>query len=182
MRGPSGADLENRLRESSRQRLVRQIIDTLGTGEEGELLVAGGNAEIVASLLGSLPPSLRSRSIHAQGLAADATEAEIRPIVEERSSELSLHLAGDLVAEVIDVARSDGRACLGVPHTERALQAGAVDTLVFSRTLAHQDGILVKRLVASALGQAAQIEEIPDAVAGPLDREGGVGARLRFAV
>jgi peptide subunit release factor 1 (eRF1) len=183
MRGEPRGDTARRISEVATQRMVREVLTKLPerVGEEG-LLVITGTSETMSTILRALPDRLRTRAIDVPGVHTDASDAELREVVEAAASELSARLQKDVVDEVIEATRSAGRACLGRERTERALRMGAVDTLVLSRafTRAHPD--LTERLVDLTLDHGARVEEVAEAAAESLDREGGVGARLRYLV
>jgi len=183
MRGEPRADAARRIGEVATQRMLREVLDALsGPMEGGHLLVLAGNAETTAALLQALPERVRERTIDVPGVPVDASPARLKEAVEAAASILSIRLQRALVDEVIDVTRSAGRACLGLERTERALRQGAVDTLVLSRAFARSEPDLAERLVDLTLDHRAAVEEIADAAADELDREGGIGARLRYAV
>lgn len=182
-RGEAGSDAARRSEEAATQRMLREVVDAVsGPLNSGHLLVAAGTAEATAALLRTLPDRTRERAIEVSGVRADASNAELKEAVESAASTLSSRLHRALVDEVLDTTRSGGRACLGRDATERALQQSAVDTLVVSRTFARTDPDAAERLVDQAYEQSAVVEEISEADAAELDREGGIGARLRFVV
>lgn len=182
-RGEPRSDAARRIGEVASRRMLREVLDTLsGPVDAGHLLVLAGNAETTAALLRALPERARERTIDVAGVPVEASLAEVKEAVEAAASALSLRLHRALVEEVIDSTRSAGRACLGREHTERALRMGAVDMLVLSRTFSRSEPDLAERLVDLTFDQGAGVEEIPDGAADELDREGGIGARLRYAV
>ena len=182
MRGESRGDAAKRSEQASAQRMLREVRDALAEpASEGHLLVVAGAPETTAALLRVLPERAVERTIEVAGVTADATPAELKEAVESAASALSTRLQRTLVEQVIDVTRSAGRACLGRDHTERALQAGAVETLILSRAFALAEPDVAERLVDHAFEQGAAVEEISEMAAKELDREGGIGARLRFA-
>jgi hypothetical protein len=182
VRGESRGDAAKRVEQASAQRMVREVLEALSEpARDGHLLVLAGNSETTTALLRALPERARERAMEASGTLADATPAELKDAVETAASALSVRLQHALVEQVIDATRSAGRACLGREHTERALQAGAVETLILSRAFARAEPGVAERIVDHAFEQGAVVEEISEAAAAELDREGGIGARLRFA-
>jgi hypothetical protein len=182
VRGESRGDAAKRSEQVAAQRMLREVQDALSEPtSEGHLLVVAGAPETTAALLHALPERARERTIEVSGVHADATPAELKDVIESAASALSVRLQQALVEQVIDITRSAGRACLGREHTERALQAGAVETLILSRSFARAEPDLAERLVDHAFAQGAAVEEISEVAAKDLDREGGIGARLRFA-
>lgn len=180
-RGESRTDAVQRSEEAATQRMLRDVVErTEAAAKSGHLLVVGGSSEVVSSLIRSLSDRARDRTMEIPSISADTSGAELKDAVEEAASALSLRLQRELVADVINTTRSAGRACLGHEQTERAIQAGAVDTLIFSRSFARNHPGAVEQLVDGALQQGGSVEEISEAASTELDREGGIGARLRF--
>ena len=76
-----------------------------------------------------------------------------------------------------------GRGSAGVPGTQRALHAGAVDLLLLTPEFlrAHLD--LAEVVVRAALTQGADVEMLSSPAAEQLDQAAeGIAARLRFAI
>lgn len=183
MRGAPRGDVAQRIGVVTTRRMLREVLDAVAEPiDRGHLLVLAGSAETTTSLLRALPERARERTIDLPGLTVDATPARLREGVEAAASTLSIRLQRALVDEILDTTRSAGRACLGLERTERALRAGAVDTLVLSRAFARAEPDLAEQLVDLTFDHGAGVEEISEAAAEELDREGGIGARLRFAV
>ncbi len=181
-RGESRSDAVQRSEEAATQRMLRDVVErTEAAAKSGHLLVVGGSSGIVSGLIKSLSDRARDRTMEVSSISADASGAELKDAVEEAASALSLRLQRELVADVINATRSAGRGCLGHEQTERALQAGAVDTLIFSRSFARNNPGAVEQLVDGTLEQGGSVEEISEAASTELDREGGIGARLRFS-
>ncbi|MBX6364427.1 MAG: hypothetical protein IRZ00_11215 [Gemmatimonadetes bacterium] len=180
VRGEPRTDAARRQAAEAWRRLLREIVATAGRAGADGLLVVAGSADATAAIMRALPERLADRAMEVPGLTVDASGAEIRQAVDAAASELSLRLQRRLVADVLEATAAAGRACVGPEPTERALRAGAVETLVLSRGLTRVAPELVDRLVALALGQGAAVEEVAEVAAEALDREGGVGARLRY--
>lgn len=180
-RGEARVDAARRSEDAATQRMLGDVVDRVeAAAKSGHLLVVGGSSEAVSSLMRSLSTAASDRTMEVSGISTDVSAAQLKEAVEEAASALSLRLQRNLVNEVIETTRSAGRACLGHEQTERALQAGAVDTLVFSRSFARNHPGAVEQLVDRTLEQGGSVEEISEAAATELDREGGIGARLRF--
>jgi hypothetical protein len=183
IRGESRTDTAQRLKATSTERILREVVQELAEHQnEDTLIMLAGNGEMTAAILRNLPENLRNRTRVIGELHVDASEGEIREAVEASASALSAHLQRELVDHVIDATRSDGRGCLGPERVERALQAGAVDVLVISRSYSGSHPDLANRLVKAALDQGGRVEEVGAGAAELLDTSGGVGARLRFSV
>lgn len=183
VRGATGTDVAQRVEERTVRRLVRDVVEALAVPiREKHLLVIGGRAEAPREIERALPERARDYAIVAPGIDPDASDAVLKEAIEAAASALSSRLHEALVDEIIETTRAAGRACLGAQLTERALDAGAVDTLVVSRAFLRADPEAAERLIDRALEQGASVEQVGGTVGPRLDAEGGVGARLRFEV
>lgn len=183
VRGQPRSDSIRRAEEVATLRMVREAVAALAESSNQDRLTAvGGSLEPVARVLALLPDRIRHRTIELGGLHIDATHSEIEAALDAAASTLSVRLQKDLVDEVIDLTRADGRACLGLERTNRALESGAVETLVLSRAFALSQPDVADTFVGAAFDRGATVEEVGGVAAVELDGEGGVGARLRFAV
>jgi len=183
MRGQARTDSAQRVKEVSTERMTRETVERLAAHRDDDgLLIVGGNLEVAADIMRSLPDRQRERAIQITDLRVDASDQEIREAIERAASTLSARLQDELVNSVLDTARSDGRACMGPERVDRALAAGAVDLLIISRAFSRTQPDIANSLYRKALDQAGGVEEIGGAAGETLDGEGGVAARLRFAV
>ena len=182
MRGEPRTDAARKSSETSTRRLVRDIADRFSGGLGGGFLVVGGSSEMVRQVLAALPTTITDRAAELGSVQVDASDSQLLDAVETAASELSRRVQTALVEEILNASRGDGRGSLGLERTERALQAGAVDTLVLTREFARQDPARAERLVDTALDSGATVEELGEEIGSALDREGGVGARLRYTV
>lgn len=100
----------------------------------------------------------------------------VQPVIEkyEREQELAL------VQQVIDFAKSGGRGALGRKDVMDALTQGRVETLVFPWPF--DDEKLATRLTLEALDMNSTIELVSGEAAVRLEEEGGLGARLYYAI
>jgi stalled ribosome rescue protein Dom34 len=88
-----------------------------------------------------------------------------------------------LLDRVLEHAGALGRGAAGVPATQRALRAEAVNLLVLSPEFIRTHGEDAEDTVRAALAQGAGIEVLSGDAAGHLDRTAdGIAARLRFAI
>ena len=68
-------------------------------------------------------------------LRVDMKDVELKAAFERAASFLTTRHQEELLARLVDTARSGGRACLGRAETERALHGMRVETLLLSRSL-----------------------------------------------
>jgi hypothetical protein len=181
-RGETATDQAQRILDVGTERMVKELVGTLGDhlGNEA-VLVVGGTPETVSRLVDALPKALRPRVFPDPSMHVDMSLAEVRSAVESDVSQLTQQGQGWLLDQVVDEARAHGRGSLGLQETIQALQDKSVDTLLLSRNFISRDPDLADHLVGLAFIQSAGGEELGGTVGERLDQEGGgVAARLRF--
>jgi hypothetical protein len=85
-----------------------------------------------------------------------------------------------LVDEVMNLARAGGRAVLGREKVAQAVQEGRVELLIASWT--SDSDTIIERLIVQALANNSKIELVHGDAAANLNPEGGVAARLYYAL
>lgn len=184
IRGKTGTDAAQRFLEVGAQRMRTHLVSLLTelAGDEG-FIVVGGTPEAVSAVAGNLPGSLEPRVLERPSLYMDMSEAEVRAAAEEAGSELSQRAQSRLLDEVVDLARSDGKGCLGREETSNALEERRVDTLLMARSFRERNPDFADHCVGAAFEQQANVEELGGEEGDRLQREGeGIGARLRFTI
>lgn len=184
MRGKTGTDAAQKFLEVGSERMRARLVEVLAEklGDQG-FLVIGGTPEAVSALAQQVPRGLADRVAERPSLYLDMSAAEVRDAAEEAASELSRSLQRELLTEVMDLARSDGKGCLGREATRKALLEGRVDTLLVARSFREEDPDFVDHCVGSAFEQQAAVEELSADEAQRLRSEGeGIGARLRYTL
>ncbi len=162
--------------------LLERVAERVGelAGVDG-LVVVGGTRETGKRLLNQLPAAVSERAEEVGSLYLEMTPAEVKTHAESIASGLTQRLQEDLVARVLDRARSGGRGVLGDEDTADALVERKVDTLVLSRTFLNERRDRADRMVGTAFEQRAAVEEVSGSGAERLDEEaGGVAALLRW--
>lgn len=182
VRGETATDVAQRLYGARSEQLARSVGEALGAAANDGFIVLGGTSTMVAMTAGGLPRALAARVHQEPSLNFDLSPAAVRRAIQEAASMLSSRHQDAFVADIINVARASGRACLGRDATRHALEEHRVDLLVISRELAARDPAFADACVGLAFEQGAEVEEVAADAAGRLHAEGdGIGARLRFA-
>jgi hypothetical protein len=184
VRGQTGTDAAQRFLAAGSERMLKGLAENLVEHVNGHgLLILGGPQETVAAILQMIPPWMAERTLEYPSLHVDMTLAEVKDAAEECASVLTNQLQEGMVTQVLDMAHSGGRGCLGAEATERALLEGRVDTLLLSRTYIRENPDHADHCVGTAFNQGANVEELSGAAADKLNAEGaGIGARLRFVL
>jgi hypothetical protein len=185
-RGALDTEHAARRRRADFQRLAallsQRLVDL--AGESGWLLI-GGTASWPRLAAEALPMELADRTFVSPELdRGDAAEVIVR-IAKDAATTLRAAHSGALLDRLLDRAGAGdgGRATAGVPATQRALRARAVDQLLLSPEFVRGNAILAEDVVRTALAQSADVEVLSGDAAIRLDvASDGIAARLRFAL
>jgi len=182
VRGVTDTDTAQRIEEVGRDRMLKALLDQLGDlANRNGRVVIGGTTEITGQLLNRLPRALQGRTIQEPTISFHDSLAELKRATGVAASRITERNQEHLLDEVLDLARSGGRGCLGPEETSESLREGRVDLLLLSRRFYGEHPEFSDFYVGSAFEQGAEVEELAGEAGGRLDREaGGVGARLRF--
>jgi hypothetical protein len=175
---------------TSRRRLAlfRRLAALLGArlaelaGQDGWVVIGGTPAW--ARLAGeALTPRFADRLLVVGSLDHDAAEREIARAAEEAATALRATHGRALLDRLLARALPQGRAEVGLPATQRALRAHAVDLLLLSPEFLRVNAGDAEDVVRAALAHGADVEVLSGDAAGFLDRVAdGIAARLRFAI
>jgi hypothetical protein len=162
--------------------MLKQVAELIPAEAGGDgFVVIGGLHEVISSMVSRLHKSMNGRVHEDVTLNFDMSVADIRKATEQAASKLSEQRHAELVAALIDTARSGGRASLGREATEVALLDRRVEFLILSRELAAREPEYVDECVGRAFEQSAEVEEVGGTAGARLDAEAdGIGARVRF--
>jgi len=123
------------------------------------------------------------RLLVSASLDHDATDTEISAAASHAATELRATQGVELVDQLIEQAGRHARAAVGVPATQRALRANAVDLLLVTPKFIGSNEREVEDLVRATLASGADVEVPSGRAAEQLDQAaGGIAARLRFAI
>lgn len=146
---------------------VARII--LGGAEESAHAVRRFLPDALADqVVAVLPIPMRSSSKEAVDLAASTV------LDYEREGEMAL------VNQVIDFAKSGGRGALGLKAVQEALEMQRVELLVIPYPM--EDADLAAELPLRVFASGGNVELVHGAAAERLKEEGGIGARLYYAL
>jgi len=160
--------------------LSRRVVEL--AGDDGWILV-GGAAAWARLAAGALPEELADRTIVSAELDHGDPESVIVRIAKDAATTLRATHSGVLLDRLLERAGAGGRATAGVPATQRALRANAVDQLLLSPEFVSEHAILAEDVVRTALSQSADVEVLSGSAAARLDLAAdGIAARLRYAL
>ncbi len=163
--------------------VAKRAEQVFAEGDVSRVLLAGRD-RMVAAVEEELSPAWRGKVIGTVRWDLDASDdellAKIRPVLEEAERDEGARLLGRYAGEL----RRGGLAVAGAAAAERALQMGAVDTLVigkgFYETAAGAPEV-VEKLASLAETTGAHVNFVQEE-GGALARGGHIGALLRFKI
>lgn len=183
-RGALDTEHAARRQRAEFQRLATMLAHRLGelAGHDGWILL-GGTPAWARQAADALPSELAHRALVSPELDHGDSDDAIVRLAKDAATTLRAAHSTVLVNQLLERAGAGGRASAGVPATQRALHARAVDQLLLSPTFVSDQATLAEDLVRAALAQSADVEVLSGDAATQLDRAaGGIAARLRFAL
>ena len=170
-----------------RRAAFRRMSSTLATrlmevaGKNGWMMI-GGSSDWARLAGEALPASVRDRLEVVTTLNHESSDSDILAVVERVATELRAR--GDVarVRTLVEDAGALGRASAGVPSTQAALHAMAVELLVLSPRFVDTQPALAEEMVRAALLQGAGVAIASGQAVDALERPGtdGVVARLHY--
>ena len=183
-RGATGSDAASRRQDAAFDRLVatlRQRLTQLGSGESWVLI--GGTPEWARLAGDAVLHQLAGRILISATLDHDATDSEIIAAAKRAATELRAAQGVTLVDQLIEHAGAHARATVGVPATQRALRAHAVDLLLVTPKFISAHEREAEDFVRASMAAGGDVEVPSGGAAEHLDRAaGGIAARLRFTI
>jgi hypothetical protein len=182
-RGATGSDFASRRQDAAFDRLVATLGQRLAQLEGGEGWVLIGGTPEWAQLAGeALLPQFAGRILVSATLDHDASDTEIIAAAKRAATELRATQGVALVDQLIEQAGAQARATVGIPATQRALRANAVDLLLVTPNFISAHEREVEDFVRASMASGGDVEVPSGEAAEHLDQAGGgIAARLRFA-
>jgi len=184
---PRGA-LDTERADRRRAALFRRLAASVGgrlaelAGEDGWILI-GGTREWAQLAVRALTPRFADRVLVSSTLHHDAADHQIAQAAKESASALRAMRGRALLDRLLERLIPQGRGEAGLPATQRALHAQAVDLLLLSPEFLRAHAAVAEDAVQAAIAQGADVEVLSGEAAAHLDRAaGGIAARLRFAI
>lgn len=183
-RGATGSDSVTRRRHASFDRLVALLGERfVQLGDADSWILIGGTREW-ANLAGdTLTGEFKERLMVSTTLDHDASDSEIATAAKHAASDLRAAHGLSLVDQLIDRGGGHARAAVGIPATQHALRAHAVDLLLITPRFIGAHGPEAEDLTRATIASGADVDVPSGEAAEHLDRAAnGVAARLRFAI
>jgi peptide chain release factor subunit 1 len=181
-RGSSEDDFDNRVAEHV-QRFYRDVAARVegltGKYQIGRIILAG-DEQSAHAVQAALPEKLAERVVGVMAIPMRYGAREIMEHAQPRALEYERELEMTLVNQVIDLAKSGGRGALGRDDVMSALEQQRVEVLVMPWPI--EDSTLAEDLPERVFASSGEIELVHGEAAERLKEEGGLGARLYYAL
>jgi hypothetical protein len=183
-RGTTGSDFGSRRQDAAFDRLVATLGQRLAQLDGGESWVLIGGTPEWARLAGdALLRQFAGRILVSATLDHDASDNEIIAAAKQAATELRATQGVALVEQLIEQAGAQARATVGIPATQRALRAHAVDLLLVTPNFISAHEREVEDFVRASMASGGDVEVPSGRAAEYLDHAAdGIAARLRFAL
>ncbi len=184
--GGTNKEAWQRMINEHERRFYRQVADTavkLADQQKAERIIIAGSEDSLHEVYNLFSEHDQTRIAGMAAIPMQSTTAEIfqqiLPVAQafEREQEMTL------VSEVIDFARSGGRGALGREAVDRAISMQRVERLILPWPVDSPSmNEYLETLAYRALQLNSQVELVHEAAADRLTAEGGVAARLYYAI
>jgi peptide chain release factor subunit 1 len=180
--GSNRAAFEDMIDEH-RNRFYRQVVEHTGKlleKQDIERLILGGSTESTHAVKNLMPDRMKAQVVDVVNLPMRYTPTEIFQHILPAALENERRTEIELVNQVIDFAKSKGRGALGEKTVTEALDMQRVELLVIAWPPSNES--LANELAFRALQLNSEIELVHGEAAERLNAEGGLGARLYYAL
>jgi hypothetical protein len=181
--GGSGRDDFEKRMDAQRQHLYHDVvahIETLMQKYNADRLILGGAEASAHAVFNSLPDKIKSSVAGLLPIPLRDTPPEIFEHILPTAQEFERKRELELVNQVIDFAKAGGRGAIGYQNVVDAMQMQRVELLIMSWPAADEPS--VTDLALRALSLNSKIELVHAEAADRLNEEGGVCARLYYAL
>lgn len=166
-----------------RARFYRDVVsqvDKMLKKYDTRRLILGGAEEAAHAVLNEMPDNVKTAVVDVVNIPLRVTAAELFQQVQPPALNYEREQEMTLVNQVIDFAKSGGRGALGRRAVEAALEMQQVELLLLPWPT--DDLEYANELAFRALQLNSKIELVHGAAADRLNEEGGLAARLYYAL
>lgn len=182
--GGSGRDDHEAMLDEHRTRLYRQVatgIETYVNQRQIRRFFLGGSEQSAHAVKNLLPAKLQDTVIAMLPIPLRLAQQEILDMVQPKAIEHERQEEMRIVQEVIDFAKAGGRGALGTQQVQEALTMQRVELLILPWSEADDEGVRPD-LPLRAFASGGSVELVHGAAADLLKQEGGIAARLYYAL
>ncbi|MFN8417813.1 MAG: VLRF1 family aeRF1-type release factor [Anaerolineae bacterium] len=179
----SNRDAFEAMLDEHRARYYREVaahIEELCQRHEARRIILGGSEASAHAVQRLMPEQVANKVIAMLPVPLKLSPTEILARVLPRALEYERQQEQELVNEVINLAKSEGRGALGKNSVLAALEQQRVEMLIVPYPVENE--ALAAELPLKALASSSVIELVHGEAADRLNEEGGLAARLYYAV
>ncbi len=184
-RGNQRGEYEDMIDEH-RARFYREVVQAaqrIADRNDADRIIIGGSEQSAHAVYNFMDDTLKARVVKVESIPMHYTPRQVFDHIEQTALNYERDQELELVKQVIDFARSNGRGAAGRKDVERALEMQQVELLVLSWP--PQDGSIddLNSLLQRVLELNGKFELVHSAAANLLnDEAGGIAARLYYTV
>jgi peptide subunit release factor 1 (eRF1) len=181
--GGTGKDDFKKMIDEHVSRFYRETAERIGKLCEkhgAARIILGGVEESAHAVEGYMPDATKKRVIDIAPIPLRSTLAQMNEIAQERALAYERAEELDLVNQVIDFAKSGGRGAIGPKAVMEALEMQRVEVLIMPWPM--DDPNLAAELPLRAFASGGTVELVHGQAADRLKQEGGLAARLYYAL
>lgn len=179
----SNRDAFEAMLDEHRARYYREVaahIEELSQRHEASRIILGGSEASAHAVQRLMPEHVAHKVIARLPVPLKLSPTEILDRVLPRALEYERQQEENLVNEVINLAKSEGRGALGKKSVLAALEQRRVEMLIVPYPVENET--LATELPLKALASSSVIELVHGEAADRLKKEGGLAARLYYAL
>lgn len=176
-------DLFEKMIDEHRARYYRDLaarIETLSREQDIKRIIFGGAEESAHMVKNFLPDRMQSMIVGVLPIPMYANGQDILAKAGKPAHDFERSYEMRLVDDVIDMAKANGRGALGRDDVLKALEEKRVELLILPYPV--EDDTFAAELQQALLKSSGSLELVYGAAADRLRAEGGIGARLYYAI
>lgn len=158
---------------------VAETIREYYESTQARYILLGGNEKSATAVRDQLHPSIKDRVVNILKLPLNTGKNEMMEKIIQAASDHERDREYELVQSIIDAARAGGRGAVGINDVASAMEMGQIETLVLPWQM-HDEAL--SNFIQRAFERNASIELVHGKAARLLTQEGGIAARLYFAI
>jgi hypothetical protein len=182
--GGSGRDDHEAMLDEHRARMYRQVaagIEDYASRQQIRRVFLGGSEPSAHAVKNLLPPKLQEVIAAVLPIPLRLNQQEILDMVQPKAIDYERQEEMKIVQEVIDFAKAGGRGALGMKQVVDALTMQRVELLILPWSNVDDEGVRPD-LPLRAFASGGSVELVHGDAAALLKREGGIAARLYYAL
>lgn len=172
-------DMHNAHLKRFHKDVAERIREVMGD-KQAERIILGGNQKAAHAVRDHLHDSIKPNVVDILNIPISASEDDVAKGIRQTATNYERDHELEVVEEVINFAKANGRGALGVEAVEKAFTMQQVETLVMP--FPPDDIDTASALTLRALHMGANVELVHGSPALKLKQEGNIAARLYYSI